>query len=364
MFGLSREAVCRGRTLLNPSYARIAFAGNLGRFDRPRTQATEQVVANFPKRVQIKEEGPREGFQIEKNPIPTERKIEFIDALSGTGLKTIQIVSFVNPKVVPNMADAEAIVAGITPAPGVDYTGLFLNDQGMERAIATDRLAVRGSIILCASETFLKRNQNRTAAQQLAAQDTSIQLYKSRGLPIEGAGISAAFGCNFEGDVPLDRIMSLAADIFDVAERHALALKKFSLLDTMGWGTPERVKHTLGALQDKYPDLDYVLHLHDTRGMGIANAYAGLEMGVAQFDACVAGLGGCPFAGHKGAAGNVCTEDLAFMCAEMCIETGLDLEKLIDCARLAEDIVGHPLPGSVMVGGSLSRLRQRVAAQA
>ena len=132
----------------------------------------------------------------------------------------------------------------------------------------------------------------------------------------------------------------------------------------MAWGTPERVKRTLGALQDKYPDLSYVLHLHDTRGMGIANAYAGLEMGVAHFDACVAGLGGCPFAGHKGAAGNVCTEDLAFMCAEMGIDTGLDLEKLIECARLAEDIVGHPLPGSVMVGGSLARLRQKLAAAA
>lgn len=319
-------------------------------------------MPNLPKRVRIKEEGPREGFQIEKNPIPTARKIEFIDALSRTGLKTIQIVSFVNPKLVPNMADAEQVVAGITPAPGVTYTGLFLNDKGMERALATKRLTVKGSITLCASETFLKRNQNRTLAQQSAAQHESIALYRRHHVPIDSAGISAAFGCNFEGDVPVERIVSLAAEIFDIAGQHDITIKSFSLMDTMAWGTPDRIKRALGALQDKYPDLAYVLHLHDTRGMGIANDYAGLEMGVADFDACVAGLGGCPFAGHQGAAGNVCTEDLAFMCAEMGIDTGLDIEQLIECARLAEDIVGHPLPGSLKIGGSLSRLREKLKA--
>jgi hydroxymethylglutaryl-CoA lyase len=319
-------------------------------------------MPNFTKRIEIKEEGPREGFQIEKNAIPTQRKIEFINALSETGLKTIQIVSFVNPKLVPNMADAEEVVAGITPAPGVNYTGLFLNDKGAERALATGRLTVKGSITLCASESFLKRNQNRTLEQQSAAQHDSIALYKKLGVPVESAGISAVFGCNFEGDVPVSRVMSMAAEIFDLAGQHDITIKHFSLMDTMAWGTPERVKRTLGALQDKYPQLQYSLHLHDTRGMGIANAYAGLEMGVAHFDACVAGLGGCPFAGHKGAAGNVCTEDLAFMCDEMGIETGLNLEKLIECARLAEEVVGHPLPGSVMVGGSLSRLRQKLSA--
>ena len=318
-------------------------------------------MSDFPKRIEIKEEGPREGFQIEKTLIPTARKIDFINALSQTGLKTIQIISFVNPKAVPNMADAENVVAGITPSPGVVYTGLFLNDKGMERALATKRLTVKGSITLCASESFLMRNQNRTVEQHLAAQRYSIALYKSHGVPIEDAGISAAFGCNFEGDVSVKRILSLAADIFRVASENDVAIKRFALLDTMAWATPDRIKRAIGTLREKYPDLEYVLHLHDTRGMGIANAYAGLEMGVAHFDACVAGLGGCPFAGHEGAAGNVCTEDLAFMCAEMGIETGLDLEKLIECARLAQEIVGHSLPGSVMVGGSLARLRSRMA---
>ena len=319
-------------------------------------------MANFPKRVEITEEGPREGFQIEKTLIPTARKIEFIDALSRTGLTSIQIVSFVNPKAVPNMADAEDVVAGITMQPGVAYTGLYLNDKGLERALATRRLTVSGSIILCASETFLKRNQNRTAEQHLAAEGETIERLKRHGLPTESAGISAAFGCNFEGDVPVSRLLTLAETIFNLAAEHDTRIKSFVLMDTMAWGTPDRIKRGIGALQDKYPNVDYALHLHDTRGMGIANAYAGLEMGVAHFDACVAGLGGCPFAGHAGAAGNVCTEDLAFMCHEMGIETGLDLDALIDCARLAEDVVGHPLPGSVMTGGSLQRLRQKIAA--
>jgi hydroxymethylglutaryl-CoA lyase len=319
-------------------------------------------MANFPKTVHIKEEGPREGFQIEKNPVPTARKIEFIDALSKTGLKTIQIVSFVNPKLVPNMADAEEVVAGITMQPGVAYTGLFLNDKGFERALATKRLTVKGSIALCASETFLKRNQNRTFERQLAEQHENIARYKAAGVPVESAGISAAFGCNFEGDVPLERIMEMAETIFDLAAEHNVHIKHFALMDTMAWATPDRIKRVVGALQDEYPNVEYALHLHDTRGMGIANAYAGLEMGVAHYDACVAGLGGCPFAGHAGAAGNVCTEDLVFMCHEMGIETGLDLEALVACAALAQDIVGHPLPGSVMTGGSLQRLRKKLAA--
>ena len=319
-------------------------------------------MARFPKKVEIKEEGPREGFQIEKNPIPTARKIEFINALSKTGLKTIQIVSFVNPKLVPNMADAEEVVAGIAMEPGVAYTGLFLNDKGFERALATNRLTVKGSISLCASESFLKRNQNRTFAEQLAGQHESIERYKRHGVPVQSAGISAAFGCNFEGDVSVERIMSMAESIFDLAAEHNVHVKHFALMDTMAWATPDRIKRVVGALQDEYPAVEYALHLHDTRGMGIANAYAGLEMGVAHFDSCVAGLGGCPFAGHAGAAGNVCTEDLVFMCQEMGIETGLDLEALVECARLAEDIVGHPLPGSVMTGGSLARLRKKLAA--
>jgi hydroxymethylglutaryl-CoA lyase len=130
-----------------------------------------------------------------------------------------------------------------------------------------------------------------------------------------------------------------------------------TLADTMAWATPLSIKRVVGALRERWPDLDIALHLHDTRGMAIANAYAGLEMGVTRFDSAVAGLGGCPFAGHTGAAGNVCSEDLVFLCHEMGIETGIDLDALIECARLAEDVVGHPLPGSVMKGGTLEKYR-------
>ncbi len=319
-------------------------------------------MADMPKSVEIREEGPREGFQIEKGDIPTARKVEFIDALSKTGLKQIQIVSFVDPRRVPGMADAEAVVAGITPQPGVRYTGLWLNDKGFERALATKKLAVAGSLGLSASDTFLKRNQNRTIAEQIASLPATIATYKAHDVEVEGGLISAAFGCNFEGDVPAQRIVDLAATMIEAAASNGVPFKRLTLADTMGWATPLSVKRAVGAVQDRFPDLTLCLHLHDTRGMGIANAYAGLEMGVRLYDAACAGLGGCPFAGHKGAAGNVCTEDLVFMCQEMGIETGIDLESLIACANLAEEVVGHPLPGAVMKGGSLGRLRDKLKA--
>jgi hydroxymethylglutaryl-CoA lyase len=314
-------------------------------------------MSDLPKTVHITEEGPREGFQIEKAAIPTERKIALIDALSQTGLDRIQIVSFVNPKAVPGMADADEVVDGITPRPGVAYTALWLNEKGFERALRHGQLANTGTIQLAASEKFSIRNQNRTAAQQLASQQNLIAMYKAAGVAIERGSIMAAFGCNFAGDIPVSHVVTLVQQILDVAQAHGVMLKYISLADTMAWATPLQIKRVLGALRERWPDLDFALHLHDTRGMAIANAFAGLEMGVSRFDAAVAGLGGCPFAGHQGAAGNVCTEDLVFMCNELGIDTGIDLDALIECARLAEDIVGHPLPGAVMKGGTLQKFR-------
>ena len=315
-------------------------------------------MSDLPASVHISEEGPREGFQFEKGFIPTARKIELIDALSQTGLDHIQIVSFVNPKLVPGMADADEVTNGIAARPGVAYTALWLNEKGFERALTHDnRLALTGTIQLCTSEKFLKRNQNRTMEQQLAGQHAIVALYKANGVAVERGSVMAAFGCNFEGDIPAERVVSLVGQILDVAKTHGVTLKYVTLADTMAWATPRSIKRVVGALRERWPDLDIALHLHDTRGMAIANAYAGLEMGVTRFDASVAGLGGCPFAGHKGAAGNVCTEDLVFMCHEMGIETGIDLDALIETARLAEDVVGHPLPGSVMKGGTLAKYR-------
>ena len=315
-------------------------------------------MSDLPAAVQITEEGPREGFQIEKGPIATANKIALIDALSQTGIDRIQIVSFVNPKNVPGMADAEDVVRGITPRPGVAYTALWLNEKGFQRALKfSDRLTNTGTIQLSASEKFSIRNQNRTAAQQLAGQHAIVDMYKASGVPVERGSIMAAFGCNFEGDIPMSRLLTLTEQILEVTREHGVTLRYLTLADTMAWATPLAVKHAVGALRERWPELDVALHLHDTRGMAIANAYAGLEMGVTRFDSSVAGLGGCPFAGHQGAAGNICTEDLVFMCDELGIRTGIDLDALIECAKIAETIVGHPLSGSVMKGGTLTRFR-------
>jgi hydroxymethylglutaryl-CoA lyase len=317
-------------------------------------------MSSIPSKVQINEEGPREGFQFEKGQIPTARKIELIDSLSQTGLNRIQIVSFVNPRAVPGMADAEEVVEGFDKKPGVSYVGLWLNDKGLKRAIDSGRLEVKGSISLCASEPFLMRNQNRTMEENLPLQHKTMEMFRQHDVAVTRAAVMAAFGCNFAGEIPTQTVLDTIAQAKEIAGAHDFRLETLMLADTMAWGTPASVKRLVGAVQDKHPDLAITLHLHDTRGMGIANAYAGLEMGVKTFDAAVAGLGGCPFAGHAGAAGNVCTEDLVFMCDEMGIETGIDLEALMESARLAEDIVGHPLPGSVMKGGSLRALREKV----
>lgn len=314
-------------------------------------------MTDLPSRVFIKEEGPREGFQIEKGPIATADKIRLIDALSATGLGYIQVTSFVNPAKVPGMADAEAVVAGMTLREGVRYAGLWLNQQGLLRAIGTGRLYLEGKLTLYASDAFLKRNQNRDPAQQLAAQPELVKMYRAHGIPVRTGFVTAAFGCNFEGDVAPAKVVELVAQMRGIAREQGEDLQLIGLGDTMAWATPERVRRLVGMVQDANPDVSLALHLHDTRGLGLANAYAGLQMGVQHFDAAVAGLGGCPFAAHAGAAGNICTEDFVHMCHEMGIETGVDLERLIECARLAEEIVGHPLPGKVKSGGSLAALR-------
>jgi hydroxymethylglutaryl-CoA lyase len=318
-------------------------------------------MSDFPKFVQINEEGPREGFQFEKGPIPTARKVELIDALSETGLNHIQIASFVNPKRVPGWADADEVVQSYQRKPGVHYTALWLNTKGLARALTQgNRLDIEGSFSLTASEKFLARNQQSSLEDNVARAHDTLKLYKDHGIPLKRAGIMAAFGCNFEGEIPHQRVLDMIQQLLDICAAHGMQPEVFSLADTMAWATPKSVRELVGKVRERWPEMTLSLHLHDTRGMGIANAYAGLEMGVAIYDSTVAGLGGCPFAAHKGAAGNVCTEDLVFMLDEMGIATGIDLDKLIAVAQLAEDIVGHPLPGSVKMGGSLKALREKV----
>ena len=317
-------------------------------------------MPDLPSRSDIQEEGPREGFQFEKGPIPTSRKIELIDALSDTGLREVQVGSFVNPKRVPGWADVDDVVAGIRRRDGVRYTALWLNERGFERAMAAEGLFLKGSISSAASETFMKLNQNRGYEDNIRVQHNQVALYKAHGVTYFRGSLMAAFGCNFEGDVPVSKVIEQTEVIHRIAEENDVELDVLSVADTMAWATPISVKRVVGAIREQWPDLRITLHLHDTRGLGLANAYAGLEMGVDSFDSSVGGLGGCPFAGHKGAAGNVCTEDLVFMCDEMGIETGIELETLLDAARLAEDIVGHDLPGTVKRGGSLRAIRRKL----
>ena len=317
-------------------------------------------MANPSMHVQVNEEGPREGFQFERTRVPTDRKIALIDSLSKTGITRIRVASFVNPKRVPGMADADEVVRGLTRRPGVSYEALWLNDQGFMRALAASAwLDVHGNVSLSASEALLVRNQGRTLAQQLDLQHQAMELYHQHGVDVRRAAIQAAFGCNFEGDIPVQRALATVSMAKAIALEHGFNLDSVVLADSMAWATPLSIRRLVGAVQDAYPELAITLHLHDTRGMAVANAAAGLDMGVRSFDTSIAGLGGCPFAGHQGAAGNLCTEDLVFMCHEMGFDTGIELDALLESARLAEDVVQHPLPGSVMRGGSLQALRVR-----
>ncbi|HWX51232.1 MAG TPA: hydroxymethylglutaryl-CoA lyase [Roseomonas sp.] len=308
---------------------------------------------SLPSRIEIREEGPREGFQFEKGEIPTARKLELIHALAETGLKRIQTVSFVDPRRVPGMADAEAVCAGLKPPPGVAFGALWLNAKGFLRALVAPNLTLDGSVSVSASEVFGKRNQNRDREQDLAAAAALMALYAEHRIPFARATIMAAFGCNFQGEVPVGAVLDRIEAILSLAGGAGLARPVISLADTMAWATPLTIQRVVGAVRDKWPDLELSLHLHDTRGMAMVNAWEGLRMGITRFDAAIAGLGGCPFAKHAGAAGNLCTEDLALLCAECGVETGLDLDRLIEAGRLAEEVVGHPLPGRVKQGGRL-----------
>ncbi|MGA0597700.1 hydroxymethylglutaryl-CoA lyase [Enterovirga sp. CN4-39] len=315
-------------------------------------------MADRPKRVEIHEEGPREGFQIEPGPISTAAKVEFIEALAETGLREVQSASFVDPRRVPGWADADEVARAIRRRPDVRYTCIWLNQRGLERAVATP-LDIVGSIQLSASETFSLRNTNRDTSQTLAEQRKTLDFCKARGIAVTDAIVMTAFGCNYEGFISSERVRECVGVLLDLAAEYELQLSCVRLADTMGWANPTTVERIVGTVRERWPDLRLGLHLHDTRGTGMANALAGLQMGIDYFDSSCAGLGGCPFAGHQSAAGNICTEDLVYMCEEMGIETGIDLERLIECARMAERIVGHPLPGKLMHAGSLQPYRAR-----
>jgi hydroxymethylglutaryl-CoA lyase len=315
-------------------------------------------MSDLPRSVHIMEVGPRDGLQIEPRVLTTAQKLELLDAIAAAGIREIEVGSFVNPKAVPQMADTGEVFAQLTRRPGVVYRALWLNPRGLERAAATKNVDLEGRVHVTASEIFVKRNTNRTIDQTFEELPDWIARYKAAGVAPDSIGMMAAFGCNFEGDVPVARVIGLLARLKELLRAHGSDLRHASLADTMGWANPNQIKTMIGAVREKWPDLVIKLHLHDTRGTAMANALAAMEMGVREFDGSIGGLGGCPFAGHKGAAGNICTEDFAFMCEEMGIETGIDLAALVEAAKLAEEMVGHPVPGKVMKGGILSSLRR------
>lgn len=319
-------------------------------------------MADLPQRVDIHEEGPREGFQIEPGPIPTADKIALIEALAETGLRHIQVCSFVNPRLVPGWADAEAVCGGFAPKPGVHYAALWFNENGLNRALAfRDRLTMTGSISLAASDAFSRKNLNRGHAENLEAMRKQTQVHLAAGVPVTRLGVMAAFGCNYQGDITPAQVVRTVADGLAVAAEAGVTITDVSLADTMGWATPIRIERGIGAVRERWPDLRIGLHLHDTRGLAVANAHAGLKLGVTKFDSTVGGLGGCPFAGQKGAAGNICTEELVLLCEEMGIATGVDLDALIEVGRMAERIVGHQLPSELICAGSLDAFRRKAA---
>ena len=291
------------------------------------------------------EVGPRDGFQSEAEFIPTARKIEIANALLAAGLREMQVTSFVSPRAVPQLADAEAVLAGIDRPEGARLTALIPNLRGAERAAAAGVDAVH--LVISASETHNRKNLNRSVEDSLAQAGPVFEHLAARGVAVEG-GIATAFGCPFEGVVPPEAVARLAA------RYQALGAERVSLGDTTGMATPRTVRAAIRAIRDAAPGLPIGLHFHNTRGVGLACVMAGLAEGVTHYDASVGGLGGCPFA--AGATGNISTEDLVYLLEEGGYRTGVDLGALIDAAQLAQEVIGRSLPGQVIKAGP--RLRR------
>lgn len=331
-------------------------------------------MSEFPSTISITEEGPREGFQIEPGPISTHDKVRLIDALSQTGLSKIQVCSFVSTRLVPGWADADAVVHAFTNKQGVDYSALWFNEKGLARALPhASKLSLFGTIHTVASDLFSQSNLHRSRANNLAAMRVQTQAHINAGLSVTKVSVMAAFGCNFAGDISEDAALTAVNEGMQIASDSGSVIMEIALADTMGWANPRQIQQVVGRVRDAWPDIPIRLHLHDTRGLGIANAYAGLQCGVTRFDTTIGGLGGCPFAARHGKQyhsgnqslppGNIATEELVLLATELGIDTGIDLDALIDTAQLAESIVGHHLPSAAAKGGGLSSYRQRARNQ-
>jgi len=291
--------------------------------------------------VEIVEVSPRDGLQNESQTVSTEDKLRLIDRAVNAGIRRLEIASFVNPKRVPQMADAEEVVAKAPQSEDVTYIGLVMNQRGAERALDTN-IDQLGAITLC-SDTFAKKNQGQTALETLDVALGIIRLARAEGRSAT-VMISSAFGCPFEGEIA-------ETDVIDYAKRLAEAEPcEIALADTIGVGDPWRVAALFEKLREAVPGMPLRGHFHNTRNTGIANAYAAIQAGVTAIDASVGGLGGCPFA--PAATGNIATEDLVYMLDRGGIETGVDLATLMDTCSWMNDVVGRELPAMVSRAGS------------
>jgi hydroxymethylglutaryl-CoA lyase len=301
-------------------------------------------MPSWPAHVDIREVGPRDGLQNE-SPVPVEARVRLIDALSETGLRRIEAASFVSANAIPPMAGAEDVMAAITRRSGVVYSALVPNAKGAERAVAAGADEIE--LVVSASETHNQANVRRSVAESLIGARDVVEIAHAGGVRAE-AIVSTSFGCPYEGDVAPERVAQLAGHLVDAGA------DMLSFGDTTGMATPRRVNDLCDALDRAgIAPARVGLHFHNTRGTALANVVAALERAVTRFDASVGGLGGCPYA--PGASGNAVTEDLVHMLQDMDIDTGIDLEALIDCARLAQEIVGRELPSALLQAGARTR---------
>lgn len=301
---------------------------------------TSRSALNLPDEVLVVDVGPRDGLQNEPCPVSTEAKIGLINALARAGVRRIEATSFVSPRAVPQLADAAEVMAGIERLPGVAYAALIPNARGLERAVAARADLV--NVVVVATETFNQRNVNMSVAESMQTTATIARQAEEAGIPVS-AVLAAAFYCPFEGPVPQARVLELIGRFVDYG------VPEVTLADTIGAAHPAQVASLARAIHARWPQLQLGLHLHDTRGLGLANALAGIQAGITRLEASVGGIGGCPFAPK--ATGNACTEDLVFMLEAMGVRTGIDLRALIEVARGVPDLVGHAVPSRMLAAG-------------
>jgi hydroxymethylglutaryl-CoA lyase len=305
----------------------------------------------IPASVRIREVGPRDGFQNEPEAIATERKVELIDMLARTGLRRLEVTSFVRPDAIPQLSDAEQVLAAIDAPAEVALSVLIPNERGLERALAVreQHASLRPAfdevnVFLSASETHNRKNVNRSVEQSLASLEQVLPRARGEGLRCE-AVISTSFGCPYEGHVPPERVLAIARRLRDAGAR------EIGFGDTTGMANPVQVGELFDLWRDGLGDVELTAHFHNTRGQGLANVLAALQAGVTSFESSFGELGGCPV--PPGATGNIASEDLVSMLHEMGIETGVDLEALLACSRRVQEVLGRRLGSHTLVAGAV-----------